>query len=102
MGTGHKVQGGWAGKIRGWVTVFMHVKRGGLSKSHASLKGRACDIFADVLHQMVSYDNISVKLGNVLTVKAQILMFSLPIKGKDQSHSLNEQLRFFVVINDRY
>ena len=36
LGTGHKLQGeGWAEKIRGWVTVFMHVKRGGGSKSHA-------------------------------------------------------------------
>ena len=26
---------GWAKKVRGWVPVFMHVKRGGVSKSHA-------------------------------------------------------------------
>jgi len=35
---------GWKNK-GGWVTVFMHVKRGGLSKSHASLRGGAWNIF---------------------------------------------------------
>ena len=24
LGTGHKVKGGWAGKNRGWVTIFEH------------------------------------------------------------------------------
>ena len=38
MGWKNKGRGGGGGGGGGGVTVFMHVKKGGLSKSHASVK----------------------------------------------------------------
>ena len=56
---------------RDWVTVFMQAKRGGLRKSHA-WRG-ACTVLRHVVHIMVSFDNLEVKLGNLLTVKEKII-----------------------------
>lgn len=60
----------WSLKYR-WVTVFMQAKRGGLRKSHA-WRG-ACTVLRYVVHIMVSFDNLEVKLGNLLTVKEKII-----------------------------
>ena len=50
----------------------MQAKRGGLRKSHA-WRG-ACTVLRYVVHIMVSFDNLEVKLGNLLTVKEKIVI----------------------------